>query len=442
MRRFSLIPWPEFHGPALRASPWMNGGSGRHPTGCPEGKTVGRKRAPARLWRARHARGVPEIVGLLFFLLALGTTAFAAEAQEGPLVVRVFIDPHCSSCHRVMEDIIPPLARKYKDQVRWDYLDISKEDIYKQYISWELKLNRRLGTPTVIVGNRILVGMSESADHLDVYINEALSKRTPTIHLEGKGTDLLERFKSFGPLAVIMAGLIDGFNPCAFTVIVFFISFLTVMGYRRREMALIGMVYITAVFLTYLGLGFGLFNALYRLKGFFILSKALYGTIGVFSLALGVMALKDYVVYKRTGKTDEMALQLPRPVKDRIHAIVGAYYRKDPLSQERTLKGLVFSAMIVGFLISLLEAVCTGQMYLPTIVFVLKDPSLRLQALLYLVVYNVMFIIPLVVVLGLALLGATSKDFEAAARRNLGLIKLSMAALFFVLGALLLSSFM
>jgi hypothetical protein len=54
----------------------------------------------------------------------------------------------------------------------------------------------------------------------------------------------------------------------------------------------------------------------------------------------------------------------------------------------------------------------------------------------------VMFIIPLVVVLGLALLGATSKDFEAAARRNLGLIKLSMAALFFVLGALLLSSFM
>jgi len=44
------------------------------------------------------------------------------------------------------------------------------------------------------------------------------------------GIDLAEHFRSFKTLAIVVAGLIDGINPCAFTVIVFFVSFLAFQG--------------------------------------------------------------------------------------------------------------------------------------------------------------------------------------------------------------------
>ncbi|MBI5874062.1 MAG: hypothetical protein HZB36_08030 [Candidatus Omnitrophica bacterium] len=372
-------------------------------------------------------------------LCPLSLTAEASIfGRQDQILVRVFYSPTCKACHKVMADIIPPIAEKYGLQVRWEYIDITGGVGLRDFASLEEKFDRKFGTPTILIGNKILVGVTESADSLDQLISEELSDSNREIMTLGEGkVNLLERFRSFGPFTVIGAGLVDGFNPCAFTVIVFFISFLTLMGYRRREMALIGSLYIAAVFLTYLALGLGLFKAFYVMKGFYIFSKVAYMAIGTLSIFLGVLAIKDYIVFKKTGNTDAMALQLPRPIKNKIHSIVGEYYRKDRTGRQKAFFGLALSALVVGFMISLLEAVCTGQLYLPTIVFVLKEGSLRARALFYLIVYNIMFILPLALVLLAALGGTTSKQFEAYARRHLGIVKLTMAAVFFALGVVL-----
>ena len=97
----------------------------------------------------------------------------------------------------------------------------------------------------------------------------------------------------------------------------------------------------------------------------------------------------------------------------------------------------MLSAFISGFLVSLLEAVCTGQMYLPTIAFVLKASSFKLQALGYLLLYNIMFIVPLVVIFVFALMGTTSAEFTSFLKKHLGVIKIFMAVLFFSLGIFL-----
>jgi len=101
---------------------------------------------------------------------------------------------------------------------------------------------------------------------------------------------------------------------------------------------------------------------------------------------------------------------------------------------KRDIPRLVLSALITGFLVSLLEAVCTGQTYLPTITFVLKTTHLRLQALVYLLLYNLMFVVPLFIIFLFALWGVTSEQFSKFLRKHLLLIKLLMAALFFGLG--------
>ncbi len=360
------------------------------------------------------------------------------EAKGSPLVVRVFHLPGCGACLKVMHSVIPSIAAKYGEKVKWMYIDISNQDNYSRFLLLEKESGRSLGTPTILIGKKILVGVNEAADSLDKSIAEALASSAEMLPLEGKGVDLLERFRAFGPLTVIGAGLIDGINPCAFTVIVFFISFLTMMGYKRKETALIGCGYIFAIFVTYLAIGLGCFKALYTLKTFFLISKIIYLGIGALCFFLGGLALKDYYIYKKTGKTEDMALQLPGPIKRKIHSIVGDYYRKDKTVQKKALGGLLLSAIIVGFLVSLLEAVCTGQMYLPTIVFVLKEKALRAKALSYLVVYNLMFILPLVFILVFSLAGVSSKQFEGYARKNLGFIKLAMAAVFLALGVVLL----
>ncbi len=381
-----------------------------------------------------------KIFVLGFILAVVCVSAEASFFNRQPnITVRVFYSPTCKACHKVMQDVIPPIEEKYGSKVNWEYFDVTSEEGLRSFVALESKSDRRLAYPTILVGENILIGVTEAADSLDTFIAAELAKAdSAAISIESSGVDLLERFRSFGPLAIIGAGLVDGFNPCAFTVIVFFVSFLTVMGYRRREMTIIGSFYILAVFLTYLGLGLGLFSAFYTFKGFYVVSKIIYLVIGGISIFLGALAIKDYVIYKKTGNTDAMALQLPRAIKNRIHSIVGQYYRKDKSGQKKELLGLILSALLVGFMISILEAVCTGQLYLPTIVFVLKEGSLRARAFFYLIVYNLMFVFPLVIVLLAALGGVSSLQFEAYARKNLGLIKLLMAAVFLALGFVLL----
>ena len=386
-------------------------------------------------------RLLKKFILAIFVAILLSPVSSFAQGQKQPLLIRVFHLPHCKACIKTISDIIPPIAQKYGDRLQWNYIDISNEYNYKIFLDLQRKTGRTLGSPTILIGKNVLVGLYEISDSLEKTINQELVSRHEAIPLEGGAINLLERFKSFGPLTVIGAGLEDGINPCAFTVIVFFISFLTVMGYKRKEMALIGAGYILAVFLTYLAMGFGIFKVLYSLKIFFLISRITYLVIGGLSLFFGYLALRDYFIYKKTGSTEELALQLPRPIKNKIHAIVGDYYRKDKSAQAKSFWGLFMSAVVVGFMVSLIEAVCTGQLYLPTIVFIFKQGSLRARALFYLIVYNVMFILPLVAILAMALRGVSSKQFEGFARKNLGFIKLAMAAVFLALGIFLLMEF-
>ena len=87
-------------------------------------------------------------------------------------------------------------------------------------------------------------------------------------------------------------------------------------------------------------------------------------------------------------------------------------------------------AFFTGFAVSLIELACTGQVYLPTIVYVLSRPDLAAQAFLYLVLYCLMFILPLIVVFVLSYFGTTSEQLGQFVNRHTAAIKLATAAVF------------
>lgn len=381
------------------------------------------------------------------FLISVLNLSFAEQKSEIekdnlPRLL-FFYSESCHACQKTKKEVMPRIEEEFKDRFRFEYLNIANEENYRLLLSLQKTYQKSdIGVPTVFIEGSFLFGYEKIKNELRNVMLEALKKKR--LHHLGNIPiiNLVEHFRSFSPLAILIAGLVDGINPCAFTVIVFFISFLALQGYKKKELAIVGLAFIVAVFLTYVLIGLGLFRFLYSFAHFYWITKTMYFLIALLCIALGFFALYDFWFYLKTRNTEGMTLQLPQVIKNKIHSIIGLYYRRKNSKQQGgdskcTYSYLVASAFSVGFFISLLEAVCTGQLYLPTIAFVLKEPSLRTRALWFLVLYNLMFIVPLFVVLFLALLGTTSQKFASFLKKHMLIIKFLMAVLFFSLGAII-----
>lgn len=383
-----------------------------------------------------------KVFSILLLIISIFPICAHAKVQALTLPkLIVFFSPACHRCMQVKREVIPDIEKEFKGKIQIEYRDIADIDNYTLMVSLKEKYKSgvELEIPVFFFEGKFLNAKGDVINNLKALISRPKNLQAAEEKFSASG--LVERFKSFKPIAIAAAGLEDGINPCAFTVIVFFISFLALQGYRKKELAVIGLSFIFAVFLTYLLIGIGIFNFLYSLKGFWALTKVINISVGILSIILGCLALYDFFKFKLTGKTEGLVLQLPKSVKYQINKVIGLHYRlaKDAKGQAikpRKLK-LITSAFITGFLVSLLEAVCTGQLYLPTISFVLKTTNLKLHALGYLLLYNILFCLPLLVIFLFALLGTTTDEFSRFLKSRLGAIKILMAVLFFGLGIFL-----
>jgi len=182
---------------------------------------------------------------------------------------------------------------------------------------------------------------------------------------------------------VLVAGVVDGINPCAFTVLLLFITALTatlradetnVRALRARMLGM-GGVYIAAIFLTYLALGVGLLKSL----DFFTRQHipARFGAL--LAILFGLWMLKDYFL-------PEWGWRLQAPSR------VGIMARQ--MGMKATLPALI----VGGFLIGLCTVPCSGAVYLGVLSLLALQPT-ALLGYGYLVLYNVVFVLPLVVIL-------------------------------------------
>lgn len=245
--------------------------------------------------------------------------------------------------------------------------------------------------------------------------------------LEKGEKNIIERFRRWSLSAVLIAGFIDGINPCAFATIIFLVSYLTFVGKKGREILLYGIVFTSGVFIAYLLVGMGLMTFLHQLSSFPLISKGVYLFIALFALTLGVISLYDYALFRR-GQVAKWKLQLPIGLKKKIHEII---------REQARFKGGLLATFGAGFIIAVCTVICTGQVYLPTIGFVMGIPELRKNAIFNLVLYNIMYIIPLVGVFVLTFFGVTSEKMAAVTKKHTGRVKLLTALLFLALAGLL-----
>ena len=364
------------------------------------------------------------------------------EAEEAavceaptPIWVAYFYEVGCQECSRAEYDI-RYVESKYPQVVVEEY-NVQGDAALAEWMGARLGVPeaKRLATPALFVGDDYLIGpeiTSEAAVALaEKYAVNGAERVWNNFSPEEAERSIVERFESFGALTVAFAGLVDGLNPCAFATLCFFVSYLALSGRQGREVLATGTAFTLGVFLAYLAVGLGLYQVLDLLGGLLTtLGRWVYGLTGLFCAVLAVLSLLDFLKARRSG-IGGMALNLPHALRMRINAVI----RKG-----RHSPALVAGSFLTGAVVSFLELACTGQVYLPTIVFVLSQPEMRVRGLLFLMLYNLLFILPLVVVFIMAYYGTASKQLTRFLERRGAIIKLGMALLFATLAAWLLTS--
>ncbi|MDD5614110.1 MAG: hypothetical protein PHQ54_03445 [Candidatus Omnitrophica bacterium] len=341
-----------------------------------------------------------------------------------------------SSARDIYESFIPDIEVRYRSKAVFKKYDISQKENFERLLSRtkELKGRENFYTPTVILDKDILQKPDDIRKDIDFLIQDRLLSET----VGHKDDMLLARIERLSLPAIVSAGLLDGINPCAFTVIIFFISFLTLSGYRKKEMVYVGGSFIFAVFLAYLLIGIGLFAAFYRMSFYRTLADIMRYLIIAVVFLLAFLNIYDFIICRLKG-SEGVILKLPRKVKFLIQKVIGKGYRKSSVEASKTpVLKLTCLALGVGFVVSVLESVCTGQVYFPTVAFIAQLPGMvKIKALGYLLLYNVMFTVPLIVIFLLGLWGVTSQQFAGFMKKNLGIIKLTTALLFIAIGVML-----
>ena len=365
-----------------------------------------------------------------------------------------FYQKGCSHCDRA-NYLLKYLLKKYPHLNIKD-IDLNTPDGKRLNETLSNRLNlpseKRLIAPSIFIGNDYLSPEEVTESRVEALIqkySEGVSvgdrksispapSLSPTPdEIKKANASIIERFKSFGILAILLAGLIEGLNPCALATLIFFISYLTMVGRKRKEIFMAGMGFSASSFVTHLLLGFGILNFIQYFSFFPLFSRIVYLITFIFSLFLGIFSLYDYIQLKR-GRPSKMKLQVPDFLKKRIHKIIRTRSGGLETEAESQTSRLLLAAVVIGFIVTLLQSTCTSQVYLPTILFVTNIPSLRGSAVLYLTLYNLIYILPLLVIFGIVYWGVTSDQLSFFLQRRASTIKLLTSLFFFALGGLLL----
>jgi len=316
----------------------------------------------------------------------------AASAQPAAATdFIVFYEEGCPHCAR-LETTLAALAPRYP-QLRIERHEIhaaGAQDLLNRLIT---AYGVELGSvPIAFVGDVALVGgtyyglygephapsgrAEESA--LVAAIERAIadSPPSPLERAAGvKGESLAEKLTL---PAILVAAALDSVNPCDFAVLVLLLGTLLVVG-RRTKVLWAGLAFSAGIFVAYFSMGFGLYSLLGLTVGTRSFREPFVLAVSGLAILVGLWEMKDLLWY---GKW--FSIEVPEKWKPSLKRVTAAVV---------TIPG----AFLVGMLDSLFLAPCTSGPYL-VILTLLSQTATRSQGVWYLLLYNAVFILPMIAI--------------------------------------------
>ena len=173
---------------------------------------------------------------------------------------------------------------------------------------------------------------------------------------------------------VITTGLLDSFNPCAIAILLIFIGLLLTLRRNRKIVILMCLSYIASVYITYFLIGLGIL----RVMHIFSIPHIMIRIGAAIVIIVGLINLKDFFFPNL-------------PISTRIS--VGSRQ----IISKYTFKATIPAAAFVGLLVGIFEFPCSGAIYL-AVLGLISAKTTFLKGISYLLLYNLMFILPLIII--------------------------------------------
>ncbi len=351
-------------------------------------------------------------------LLAVVHTAAAQQAADQEETTHIFFSAGCADCWPYTEEILLPTLQAQGKAVSFEIHDYTRPAERERLLAVadSINLPRSIAdslyafVPTgegdlVILGHvppnlidaaltspdlpqRLVLWQPEMHSEPTEYRLWAWAGEVQNFAINTPFSEALQQAETAaGPLpiglanlsqllpAVIVTGLLDSVNPCAFAVILLLLAFLFTLRKSRSQILKLGFVYVGMIFLVYFAIGLGILQAVR-----FSDDPHFVARIGAWLLiGLGVINLIEYF--------------FPNfPIKLHMPKIAGA--RTNTLIKQATLP----TTMMAGLVVGLCTFPCSGGIYV-SIITLLNAKTTLAWGVSYLALYNIMFVLPLVVIL-------------------------------------------
>lgn len=383
----------------------------------------------------RKSCGLSLVLYVLVSMLLMASACIAsskAANSSHEVSISYFYTAGCPGCSEIRARLqkaqrehngVKLLLCNLADPKNVDKMNAMYDQFHVPYERW----NGRLA---VFAAKSCFINEKEVNNGIDRVLNDTVSsapmKSAKSDTLKA-GKFIFHNFKALGIGTILLAGLLDGLEPCAIATLIFFVSYITYVGRKQRDIWVTGAAFSVGVFLAYLAMGLGLLRFIQLTQRFEAISRASFGIIGLFAIAMSVMSFYDYRKAK-LGNYKDMSRQLPGFMKKRIH---------ETIRFQCKTRAMALAAFVVGMAVAVMEMPCTGEIYIPTITYVVSVPEYHAKALYYLVVYSLMFTIPLLVIFFAVGLGFKSSRLVELSRKYTAATKFVLGCFFALIGTVL-----
>ncbi|MCX6807582.1 MAG: cytochrome c biogenesis protein [Patescibacteria group bacterium] len=327
-----------------------------------------------------------------------------------------FYGETCPHCHTVLKYFSEnQIAERYNIILREVWADRNNASIFiKDMEAAGQSLGDNLSVPILILDGKVLSGdkpiisFFEQEHKLGNWPQISSDQTQPSSAQNIQVAKHTHTFWGFFP-KLSLAALASAANPCAFAVLIILLISIMAAGNRRRILGA-GFAFALAVFISYLAMGFGLYSTFATFES----TKTITNIAGALALILGLFNLKDAIWYGKGG----FKMEVPMAWRGRMRIV---------LAKITSIPG----AFIVGLLISLFLLPCTSGPYI-VILGLLSTEATVTCATQCLVAYNIIFVLPMIIVTLAIYFGLDLKKAEQIRTKNL-------RTLHFIIGLLLIA---
>ena len=338
-----------------------------------------------------------------------------ASEPPGHVIVYFFYNQYCGECQKAL-NFTKGFEERHPNVIVRSF-DIANSPDNQQLFQ---QFNERYGVPlspvpAMFVGEWEIMGNDNIQAHLDEIVSSEEANLTAgnPFTLPPIPSFPVNTTKELTIPIIIGAALVDGLNPCALAVLIFLLVTIMAVGSRRR-MLQVGFTYIGAVFLFYFISGLGVF-AMVQVSG---IPKIFSTVAAAIAIIAGIVMIKE-AVYPGRG----LLLVIPESKKGTITRYI----------HEATLP----AAFVLGILVGIFELPCTGGIYLAILSMITSKMTFS-AGLPLLILYNVAFVVPLLVTLAIVYFGIPPERLESWRNEQRSMIRLVMGLFMIGIGIIVL----